>query len=52
MLKHHNIVDTTGAFFSFRYRRMNPHVIVVLNAFCTICRYATIAQLEQQICML
>jgi len=40
MLKHQNIVDTTGIFFSFRYRRMNPHVIVVYK--CVLVRPADV----------
>jgi len=31
MLKHQNTVDTTGAFFLFRYRQMNPQVSIELE---------------------
>jgi len=40
MLKHQNIVYTTGAFFSFRYTRMNPHVIVVYE--CVFAEFADV----------
>jgi len=43
MLKHQNIVisghyNVSITFFSFRYRRMNPHVIVVYE--CVLARFA------------
>jgi len=40
MLYNQNIVDTTGAFFSLRCRRMNPYAIVVYK--CVLVRSANV----------
>jgi len=37
-LKQQNIFHTAGAFFLFRYRRMNPHASCLLTRFCTLCQ--------------